>query len=86
MNPVMKYLGSPLVSAGLAFGAISALHGLRHQIINQAQYSALVAAVVASAFIPIMSPMRFACRIMGHPKQKRKGHPRSPAECFRFAK
>ena len=41
-----------LMSTGLTFGTISALFGLSHGIINQAQYSALVAAVIASAVIP----------------------------------
>jgi hypothetical protein len=33
-----------LMSTGLTFGTISALFGLSHGIINQGQYSALVAA------------------------------------------
>ena len=41
-----------LMSTGLTFGTISALFGLSHGIIDQAQYSALVAAVVASAVVP----------------------------------
>ena len=41
-----------LMSTGLTFGTISALFGLSHEIIDQAQYSALVAAVIASAVIP----------------------------------
>ena len=41
-----------LMSTGLTFGTISALFGLSHGIINQAQYSALVATVIASAVIP----------------------------------
>jgi glutathione-regulated potassium-efflux system ancillary protein KefC len=41
-----------LMSTGLTFGTISALFGLSHGIINQAQYSALVAAVIGSAVIP----------------------------------
>jgi len=43
-----------LMSTGLTFGTISALFGLSHQIVDQAQYSALVAAVVASAVIPTL--------------------------------
>jgi glutathione-regulated potassium-efflux system ancillary protein KefC len=59
--PVTKLFGSPnkeamyttlLMSTGLTFGTISALFGLSHGIINQAQYSALVATVIASAVIP----------------------------------
>jgi glutathione-regulated potassium-efflux system ancillary protein KefC len=40
------------MSTGLTFGTISSLFGLSHGIINQGQYSALVAAVIASAVIP----------------------------------
>jgi len=43
-----------LMSTGLTFGTISALFGLSHQIVDRAQYSALVAAVIASAVIPTM--------------------------------
>jgi glutathione-regulated potassium-efflux system ancillary protein KefC len=59
--PVTKYYKSPnkeamyttlLMSTGLTFGTISALFGLSRGIIDQAQYSALVAAVIASAVIP----------------------------------
>jgi len=41
-----------LMSTGLTFGTISSLFGLSHQVIDQAQYSALVAAVIASAVVP----------------------------------
>jgi glutathione-regulated potassium-efflux system ancillary protein KefC len=41
-----------LMSTGLTFGTISALFGLNHKIITQAQYSHLVATVIASAVIP----------------------------------
>jgi glutathione-regulated potassium-efflux system ancillary protein KefC len=41
-----------LMSTGLTFGTISALFGLSRGIIDQRQYSALVAAVIASAVIP----------------------------------
>jgi glutathione-regulated potassium-efflux system ancillary protein KefC len=59
--PVTKFYKSPkkeamyttlLMSTGLTFGTISALFGLSRGIIDQAQYSALVAAVIASAVIP----------------------------------
>jgi glutathione-regulated potassium-efflux system ancillary protein KefC len=43
-----------LMSTGLTFGTISALFGLSHDIVDQAQYSALVAAVVASAVVPTL--------------------------------
>jgi Kef-type K+ transport system membrane component KefB len=59
--PVTKLYGAPrreamyttlLMSTGLTFGTISSLYGLSHGIINQDQYSALVAAVIGSAVIP----------------------------------
>jgi len=43
-----------LMSTGLTFGTISALFGLSHGVITRAQYSALVAAVVASAVVPTL--------------------------------
>jgi Kef-type K+ transport system membrane component KefB len=43
-----------MMSTGLTFGTISALYGLSHGIITQAQYSALVATVIASAVIPTL--------------------------------
>ncbi len=59
--PVTKVFGAPnqeamyttlLMSTGLTFGTISSLFGLSHGIIDQDQYSALVAAVIGSAVIP----------------------------------
>jgi glutathione-regulated potassium-efflux system ancillary protein KefC len=59
--PVTKIFGSPneeamyttlLMSTGLTFGTISSLFGLSHGIIDQDQYSALVAAVIGSAVVP----------------------------------
>lgn len=41
-----------LMSTGLTFGTISALFGLSHGVIDQAQYSFLVAAVIGSAVVP----------------------------------
>lgn len=41
-----------LMSTGLTFGSISALFGLTHGVISQAQYSYIIAAVIASAVIP----------------------------------
>jgi Kef-type K+ transport system membrane component KefB len=43
-----------LMSTGLTFGTISALFGLSHHLINQAQYSALVATVIGSAVLPTL--------------------------------
>ena len=61
--PVARASGSPrqegiyttlLMSTGLTFGTISALFGLSHGIVDQAQYSALVAAVIGSAVVPTL--------------------------------
>jgi len=61
--PVAAAFGSPrreatyttlLMSTGLTFGTISSLFGLSHHVIDQAQYSALVAAVIASAVVPTL--------------------------------
>jgi hypothetical protein len=43
-----------LMSTGLTFGSISALFGLTHNIIDQNQYSFLIAAVIASAVVPTL--------------------------------
>ena len=48
-----------LMSTGLTFGTISALYGLTHDIISPAQYSLLVAAVIASAVVPTWIANRF---------------------------
>lgn len=61
--PLTRWYGSPgqesayttlLMSTGLTFGTISALFGLSHQIIDQSQYSILVATVVGSAIVPTL--------------------------------
>jgi Kef-type K+ transport system membrane component KefB len=55
---VHKYEGAAgayytlMMSTGLTFGTISALFGLNHKIINQAQYSYVVGTVIASAVVP----------------------------------
>jgi len=43
-----------LMSTGLTFGTISSLFGLSHGIINQSQYSILVAVVIGSAVVPTL--------------------------------
>jgi len=43
-----------MMSTGLTFGTISALFGLNNGIINQDQYTILVAAVIGSALVPTM--------------------------------
>jgi len=43
-----------MMSTGLTFGTISALYGFSHGIIDQGQYSLLVATVIGSAVIPTL--------------------------------
>jgi len=43
-----------LMSTGLTFGSISALFGLAHGIVDQRQYSYLIAAVIGSAIVPTL--------------------------------
>jgi Kef-type K+ transport system membrane component KefB len=43
-----------MMSTGLTFGSISALFGLNNHIIDQAQYTILVTAVIASAVVPTL--------------------------------
>jgi Kef-type K+ transport system membrane component KefB len=43
-----------LMSTGLTFGTISALFGLTNNIIDQQQYTILVAAVIGSAVVPTL--------------------------------
>jgi glutathione-regulated potassium-efflux system ancillary protein KefC len=52
--PVTQLYRAPLMSTGLTFGTISALYGLSHQVIDQAQYSFLVATVIGSAVVPTL--------------------------------
>jgi Kef-type K+ transport system membrane component KefB len=61
--PVAKFFRQPhqeamyttlLMASGLTFGTISALFGLSHKIIDESQYSTLVAAIVATAIIPTL--------------------------------
>ena len=61
--PMTRAFGSPhkegmyttlMMSTGLTFGTISSLFGLSHGIIDQAQYSVLVATVIGSAVIPTL--------------------------------
>ena len=61
--PITRRYGSPsqeaayttmLMSTGLTFGTISALFGLSHKVIDQGQYSILVATVIASAVVPTL--------------------------------
>jgi Kef-type K+ transport system membrane component KefB len=52
-NPEAMYT-TLLMSTGLTFGTISSLFGLSHGIIDQSQYSILVAGVIGSAVVPTL--------------------------------
>jgi len=52
-NPEAMYT-TLLMSTGLTFGTISSLYGLSHGIIDQSQYSILVAGVIGSAVVPTL--------------------------------
>ena len=77
--PATRAFGSPktegayttlLMSTGLTFGSISALFGLTHGIVDDAQYSALVAAVIGSAVVPtLIANAFFMPRHLLHPEQ-----------------
>jgi Kef-type K+ transport system membrane component KefB len=85
--PATRYFGSPnkeamyttlLMSTGLTFGTISALFGLLRGIIDQAQYSALVAAVIASAVIPTVVANAFYLPRHLLPGEQPEGSDRAP--------
>lgn len=61
-----------LMSTGLTFGSISALFGLTHGIINQNQYSLLIAAVIGSAVIPTIIANAFYLPKYLLPKTKKE--------------
>jgi glutathione-regulated potassium-efflux system ancillary protein KefC len=48
-----------LMASGLTFGTISALFGLSNKIIDDGQYSTLVAAIIGTAIIPTLIANRF---------------------------
>lgn len=77
--PICRFFGLPrresnyttlLMATGLTFGSISALFGLTHGYIDQAQYSILVTAVIASAVIPtVIAQVWFQPREVGLTKE-----------------
>lgn len=72
-----------LMSTGLTFGTISSLFGLSHGIVDQAQYSALVAAVIGSAVIPTLIANAWFLPRHHLPKaqpSESRGAPAAPAE------
>jgi hypothetical protein len=70
------------MSTGLTFGSISALYELSHGIIDQAKYSILVSAVIASAVVPtIIAKFWFQPRETG-PRPRARGVYPGTAEHF----
>ena len=63
-----------MMSTGLTFGTISALFGLNHNVISQAQYSHLVATVIGSAVIPTVIANAFFLPRHLLPKPEHKPH------------
>ncbi len=47
-----------LMATGLTFGSISALYGLNHHLVTQAQYSVLLTVVILSAVLPTLAAQR----------------------------
>jgi glutathione-regulated potassium-efflux system ancillary protein KefC len=66
--PVARKFDSPpsdamyttlLMASGLTFGTIAALFGLSNRIIDEAQYSTLVAAIIGTAIVPTLIANRY---------------------------
>jgi len=66
--PIARSFGSPprdamyttlLMASGLTFGTISALFGLSNKIIDEGQYSTLVAAIIGTAVVPTLLANRY---------------------------
>jgi glutathione-regulated potassium-efflux system ancillary protein KefC len=78
---VHKYEGAAgayytlMMSTGLTFGTISALFGLNHKIISQAQYSFVVGTVIASAVVPTIVANTFFLPRHLLPKKASPGNP-----------
>jgi hypothetical protein len=70
------------MSTGLTFGTISALFGLNHNIITEAQYSFLVATVIGSAVIPTVIANAFFMprHLLPKAEKTKKQVPALPAE------
>jgi Kef-type K+ transport system membrane component KefB len=67
-----------MMSTGLTFGTISALFGLNHKIISQAQYSYLVGTVIASAVVPTIVANTFFLPRHLLPKKHHESGPEKP--------
>jgi Kef-type K+ transport system membrane component KefB len=69
-----------MMSTGLTFGTISALFGLNHKIITQAQYSYLVGTVIASAVIPTLIANMFFLPRHLLPQKRQETHSGQPLQ------
>jgi glutathione-regulated potassium-efflux system ancillary protein KefC len=71
-----------MMSTGLTFGTISALFGLNHGIIDQAQYSHLVATVIGSAVVPTVIANAFFLprHLLPHSAEKTLAQPAAVPE------
>jgi hypothetical protein len=74
-----------LMSTGLTFGSISALFGLSHGLIDQAQYSLLILAVIGSAVVPTIIANAFflphhLLPVAPSAPDRPHGDPRTPAQ------
>ena len=69
-----------MMSTGLTFGTISALFGLNHKIISQAQYSYLVGTVIASAVVPTIVANTFFLPRHLLPKKHEDNAPGKPLQ------
>ncbi|HAM53245.1 MAG TPA: potassium transporter Kef [Nitrospiraceae bacterium] len=67
-----------LMSTGLTFGSISALFGLSHGIIDQPQYSLLIATVIGSAVIPTLIANAFFLPKYLLPKKEKPSEAAAP--------
>jgi glutathione-regulated potassium-efflux system ancillary protein KefC len=67
-----------MMSTGLTFGTISALFGLNHKIITQAQYSYVVGTVIGSAVIPTLIANMFFLPRHLLPRKHKEIHSNQP--------
>ncbi|HYQ99560.1 MAG TPA: cation:proton antiporter [Casimicrobiaceae bacterium] len=93
--PVTRLFASPrgesmyttlLMSTGLTFGSISALFGLSHGIVSEAQYSFLIAAVIGSAVVPTLIANAFFLPrhlLRGHETERAAAAPPAATEVER---
>jgi glutathione-regulated potassium-efflux system ancillary protein KefC len=69
-----------LMSTGLTFGSISALFGLSHGIIDQRQYSLIIATAIGSAVIPTLIANAFFIPHYLLPKKVKSAEATLPVE------